>query len=125
MIQDTGPYNRYNSDLSRGSFEKASLILGVLSLATVCTGIVPIPLGALGILFGFLARTKDRPLTKGQAAGMIMSGLGLLLGAAFTAYSIYLFMTDPEVMENVKQMYERYGIEMPSYFDYFSNGGSL
>ena len=125
MEPGASAYNNYNQDKGRHSFEIASAVMGIISLVLLCTGVLSIPTGALGILFSVLSRKRSNPLTPLAKAGFTISILGIVLGALVTVVAIYTVMTDPSVIEEVKQMYTRYGMEMPSYFEYFGEGGSL
>ena len=48
----------------RNPFTVASLVLGICSLASICTAILPLPLGALGILFAILSYRKGRQMAR-------------------------------------------------------------
>ncbi len=41
--------------------------------------------------------------------------IGIVAGCLISAYAIYMVLTDPSVIEQVRQMYARYGMEMPEY----------
>ena len=118
-------YNNYNPDRGRHSFEIASLVMGVMSLILLCTGILSIPAGAMGVLFSILSKKGKNPLSAMARTAMILSLIGMISGAFITVYAVYTVMTDPSVIEEVKQMYARYGMEVPDYFEYLGEGGSL
>ncbi len=119
------PYKNYNPDKGRHAFETASLVMSIISMILLCTGILAIPFGALGILFALLSRKDKEPLGKMALTGAILSVISMITGALITAYSVYTLMTDPSVLEEVSRMYARYGIEMPVYPAFPSKGGSL
>lgn len=125
MMTGDSPYNNYNPDRGRHSFEIASLVMSIISMVLLCTGILAIPFGALGILFAVLSRKDKSPLGKVALTGVIISVVSMVTGALITVYAIYTLMTDPSVLEEVSQMYARYGIEMPTYPTFSSKGGSL
>ena len=115
MNQNNSSYNSYNPDKGRQSFETASLVAGILSLLLLCTGVLSIPAGAMGILFSRLSRKRKNPLSGKATLGLIFSIIGLIAGTLVSAYAVYMVLTDPSVIEEVRQMYARYGLEMPEY----------
>ena len=119
------PYNNYNPDRGRHSFEIASIVMGIISMVLLCTGVLAIPFGALGILFALLSRKDKDRLGNIAITGAIISVVSMITGAFITVYSVYTVMTDPSVLEEVSRMYARYGIEMPTIPTFYSEGGSL
>ena len=119
------PYKNYNPDKGRHAFESASLVMSIISMVLLCTGVLAIPFGALGILFAILSRKGKEPLGKTALTGVIISAISMVTGAFITVYAVYTLMTDPSVLEEVSRMYARYGIEMPAYPTFPSKGGSL
>ncbi len=115
MNPNESTYNSYNPDKGRHSFETASLVMGILSLLLLCTGVLSIPTGALGILFATLSKKGKNPLNASALLGLIFSIIGIAAGTAVSIYAVYMVMTDPSVIEEVRQMYARYGLEMPDY----------
>jgi len=119
------PYNNYNPDRGRRSFETASLVMSIISLVLLCTGILAIPFGAMGVLFALLSRKDKEPMGRMALTGAVISVISMVTGAFITAYSVYTVMTDPSVIEEVSRMYARYGIEMPELPTFPTKGGSL
>ncbi|MBO4608280.1 MAG: hypothetical protein J5696_00255 [Lachnospiraceae bacterium] len=119
------PYNNYNPDRGRHSFEIASIVMGIISMVLLCTGVLAIPFGALGVLFALLSRKDKDRLGNIAITGAIISVVSMITGAFITVYSVYTVMTDPSVLEEVSRMYARYGIEMPTIPTFYSEGGSL
>ena len=115
MNQNSSSYNSYNPDKGRHSFETASLVTGTLSLLLLCTGVLSIPAGAMGILFSRLSKKGKNPRSGMATLGLVFSIIGMIAGTIVSAYAIYMVMTDPSVIEEVRQMYARYGLEMPEY----------
>lgn len=72
----------------KSAMANASLILGIASLVMLCTGILPIPLGALGILFAVLSRRGGRMPQPG-GVGCALSCAGLL-GGLFLSMAVYI-----------------------------------
>lgn len=116
------------------TFARLSLILGIASLALLCTGILPIPLGALGILFAVLSR-KDK-LEGTALGGCITSAIGLAAGICVTVFTYFMLIfgavndvlsdtenlpADPAVLtdrlmeaiygDDYKELFEQYGID--------------
>lgn len=71
-----------------------SCALGLGSLTAMCTGILSIPLGALGILFAVLSRPA-RKMPPAAKLGCSLSAAGLIGGLAFviTIYVTTIFST--------------------------------
>lgn len=104
----------------RNPFTVASLILGICSLVSVCTAILPLPLGALGILFAVLSYRKGRSMDTMALAGIATSCVGLafsvlIYGMVFAMMPSML--RDPEY----RDMLNRYSENMygESYDDLF------
>ncbi len=60
-------------------FSTMSLVVGVLSIATIITAILPFPLGALGILFAVLSHRKGQEMDSSAKTGLTTSIVGLSL----------------------------------------------
>lgn len=83
----------------------ASLVLGILALCLICMwGIPSIILGVLALIFGILGRKRVRrgeANNSGQAlAGIILGSVGLVLGAAFLTFMIWVVVAHPEEFED-------------------------
>ncbi len=104
----------YQNIPAANSFAKASLILGVLSILTVMTGILPLPLGALGILFAVLSHRKRKSLETPAFIGSITSVIGMSLSIVLIALAITMMPTmlrDPAYRKQLDNMTESmYGI---------------
>lgn len=104
----------------RNPFTVASLVLGICSLASICTAILPLPLGALGILFAVISYRKGRRMDTMAMAGIATSCVGLVFsvlvyGAVFSMMPA--MMRDPDY----RDMLNRYSESMygESYDDLF------
>ncbi len=106
----------------RNPFAIASLALGISSLVTLCTGILPLPLGALGILFVILSHRRGRRLDPLALTGLLTSCVGfdfslMLYGAAFS--TLPAMLQDPEYRDTLNHYSESlYG---ESYDDLFED----
>ena len=80
--------------MEKNQFATVSCALGVVSLTTMCTGILSIPLGALGILFAVLSR-PTRKMPPASRLGCGLSAAGLIGGLVFviTIYVTTIFST--------------------------------
>ncbi len=78
-------YNQYQNTTNK--FASAALILGIFSLVMLCTGILAIPFGALGILMGVISK-RGKQLHRNAIAGVIISSIGLFSGLLITI-SVY------------------------------------
>lgn len=100
--RDNG-YDRWNSSASNSSyynqpthrpygqgFTIASFVCGILSITACCTGILSLPLGALGILFAVLVYRKGKQLNSACTLGIVLSCSGIVIGLAMIAYSFFM-----------------------------------
>ncbi|MBE5869405.1 MAG: DUF4190 domain-containing protein [Lachnospiraceae bacterium] len=123
----------------KNSFATAALILGITALSMMCTGLLSIPLGALGILFAVLSRRK-RKMSPPAKIGCVLSSIGLGTGIMFTLMALITMfstmfstlsqmdtstMTGEEIRnqlmeslygEDYKTQLENYGIDYDSLF---------
>lgn len=116
----------------RNPFTVASLVLGICSLLTVCTAVLPLPLGALGILFAVLSHRKGRRMDTMAVTGIATSCVGLafsliMYGAVFA--SMPNLLRDPDYRdmlnrysesmygESYDELFEKaYGIDLDELF---------
>lgn len=110
----------------RNPFTVASLILGICSLASMCTAILPLPLGALGILFAILSYRKGQRMDTMAIAGISTSCVGLAFSVLF--YGV-VFATIPSLMRDpeYRKMLDRYSESMygVSYDELFERAYGL
>ena len=121
MNTENSTYNNYNPDRGRRAFDTASVVMGIISMVVLCTGVLSIPAGALGILFATLGKKPGVQRSNTAKAGLILSSFGMIAGILTVTIALYWFCTDPSAPEQVKNMYEAYGMEMPE-FPIFSGG---
>ena len=115
METGNSTYNNYNPDRGRRSFDTASLVMGIISMVLLCTGVLSIPSGALGILFSSLGKKPGADRTSVSKCGLILSSVGMVAGIIAVTIAIYWFYTDPTAVEQVTAMYESYGMEVPDF----------
>lgn len=113
-------YRQTSPAARRNPFTIASLVLGVCSLLTVCTAVLPLPLGALGVLFAILSYRKGRRMDTMAVTGLATSCLGLAF--SIVIYGTVLSML-PAMMRDpqYREMLNRYSESMygESYDDLF------
>lgn len=115
-------YHQTSPVMRRNPFTTASLILGICSLLTICTAILPLPLGALGILFAILSYRKGKSMDYMAVTGIVTSCVGVLFslvifGSAFAMMPSML--RDPEYRDMLNRYSESvYG---QSYDDLIEN----
>jgi len=109
-------------------FATASLVCGIIALLTVTTVILPIPLGALSIIFAILSHRKGEKLCGSQIAGLVTSIIGMVFSLVIIVSSVIMLPTmlkTPEYRDQLnsisKQLYgesfddvleEVYGIDL-------------
>lgn len=104
----------------KNNFAMAALIVGICSLFLLITFILPLPLGALGILFVILSKRKGEKLAGTAIAGLITSVMGMLLGLVLTvSVGVATFqMLQPENRDLLNRQFEKiYGIDFDEYMD--------
>ena len=108
---NTNGWDRWNSNASHSSYynqpthsphkgrgsEYASLICGLISLTVACTGVLSLPLGALGILFAILTYRSGKKMKPTSKAGIWLSCAGILSAIAMI---VFTFVTLPARMRN-------------------------
>jgi len=104
-VENSPEYNAYNPDKARNSFGNAALIMGILSTVLLCTGILSIPFGALGLLFAILSRKNGTGFSSSALTGVVLSATGIVLGSALTAFAVYRILYDPTVWEQINELY--------------------
>jgi len=125
-------YRQTSPATRRNPFTIASLILGICSLVTMCTAVMPLPLSALGILFAVLSYRRGRRMDAMAVTGLATSCLGLafsvmIYGVVFAM--IPSLMRDPQYRdmlnrysesmygESYEDLFERaYGIDLDDLF---------
>lgn len=113
------PFPAYEPD-TRRKFSRASMILGFCALFSIFTFFLPLPLGALGLLFYFLStRNKKTPDGAGKA-GLITSsialGIGVLVISITMAYAAWLMQPANRELLNT-QFHELYGVSFEEYME--------
>lgn len=104
----------YQPTQKQNPFITASLIFGVLAVATVMTGILPLFLGSLSILFAVLSYRRGKSLPTPAFVGVIASAIGMAFSTVLLVIAISLMPTmlkDPTYREQLNTMSEAmYGI---------------
>lgn len=117
-------YNRYNNQNNMTSgqsperlnpFSVASLVCGIASITLCCTGVLPLPLGGLGILFAILTKRMGKAMPSMSITGLILSCVGIFLWMLMCIYLFYMIMTDPELRDAFEDSYEYYYDEFYEY----------
>ncbi len=104
----------------KNNFATAAMILGIASLVSLCTVFLPIPLGALGILFVVLGKRHGKKLPSTAITGLITSLIGIACGLLIliSTISAALNMLKPENREQLNQMFEQtYGMDFDEYYE--------
>ncbi len=108
---DHNPY--YNQPLHspcrREGFAIASLAFAILSLLALCTLILPLPLGALSLLFAHLSHRRKKAMYSGAVAGILLSCISIFLAlilSVFSWFSLSVIMKDPAQRQSLEQSME-------------------
>ncbi|MCI8529817.1 MAG: hypothetical protein HFH82_11820 [Lachnospiraceae bacterium] len=131
-----GSWDRWNSNASNSSyynqpthrpygqaFTIASGICGLMSVTACCTGILSLPLGALGILFAALTYRKGKKMNSASLVGVVSSCVGIISAVIIT---INTFTMLPALMENESFRYQldtmtqqMYGMDFQTFMEEF------
>lgn len=101
--------NDRQSTARPSGFSVASFVFGIFAMITLCTGLLPIPLGSLGILFAVLTYRKGKKLPSFSLAGLCLSCVGMIFGITlyiYTAISILPLLNNPEYRQELNAYYE-------------------
>lgn len=90
-------YQSSSNPFQKNIFSAVSLMLGIFSVTSCCTGILSLPIGALGILFAVLTYRKGKSLSPLSIVGIVFSAIGILTSIFIIAYT---FIALPAMMEN-------------------------
>lgn len=114
--QDNGAQMR-----STHAFAVASMIFGISSILLLCTGLLPLPLGALGMLFAILSRRRERPMSGMSVTGMVTSLIGMALGIVIMAYlaAMVSMALNPATRHYLDPIYQNaYGMSFEEFMEY-------
>lgn len=99
----------YQSQPTKSSFATAALVMGILSLVSLCTVIGPLIFGSLGIIFAILSRRPGQKTAGEAIAGIVTSAIGCVISLIFVILifvASFSMLTNPEYREQMNQMYE-------------------
>lgn len=108
------PFNR-QENFQQSPFTIAALACGICSLVLCCTGVLAVPLGALGILFTVLARQRGKSMSALSITGLILSIIGLVLGLILSIYAIGISLSAPDYSDSFDNGYWN------DYYDYYND----
>jgi len=77
-------------------FAIASMVLGITSVVCCCCYFLSLPCGILGLVFGIVNLAQKRPGRSMALAGVITSGVALVLTVIFILFSLYIFTENPQ-----------------------------
>ncbi len=120
--QSSGNYYPPYEPEPKNNFAIASMVLGVVSLLSICTFFLPLPLGALGILFAILGKRHKKQLTVPAITGIATSAISVMISTAFIVLSVFFTfnMLKPENKPSLNNMFEKtYGIDFDEYMEKF------
>ncbi len=104
----------------------ASMILGILTVATALLGTVYLPfmLGGVAIVMGILSRDDQGTVDFKAKIGILLGALGIVLNIVVVATSVYTVFNNPEQYKAFDSVFERvYGEDFASFMQ--ENGVSV
>lgn len=112
---NSSSYGPVDAEGTNSGFAKASMIFGIISVATIMTGIIPVMTGAAGTLFAILSRRRGKALPRRARVGLPVSVAGMVIGLIITissVVSVYGSIKSGEFWNDFGTMYEQmYGEE--------------
>ena len=113
------PFPTYEPD-SKKKFARASMIVGLCALLSLFTFILPVPLGALGLIFYCLSVRQKEKKDAAAKAGFITSSIALTIGLCFTIFTIFYacWLLRPENRGILDQQFNQvYGVTFDEYVE--------
>lgn len=118
---DNSYYNQPTHRPYGQGFMIASMVCGALSVTACCTGLLSLPLGALGILFALLTYRRGKKMSGSTLTGIVLSCMGIFTGVAMIIYSFSMLptmMKDPAFRNQVDYMTEQmYGMDFAEFIE--------
>lgn len=111
------PYPSYQPK-PKNTFATAAMILGICSLASLFTLILPIPLGALAILFAVLSKQKGAKMETTAKSGIATALIGMFIGIVVSVNMLIagFNMLRPENRDSLNKQFEQmYGKDFDEY----------
>lgn len=106
----------YRYDTLENRFTSASMALGVFSILTSFTGVLPAVLGGLGVLLVVIGHRRNQQKTPAEILGFLSSFTGLAIGMYLTITTVVTiiipYYTDPDAFAKVNEMYKAYGVDL-------------
>ena len=96
--------NRYEDKRSNG-FATASLVLGIVGLATGCCVYTPIICGALAMIFALLSRGGERTMSVRAKTGLGLGIAGVVCGILLIVVSFIVVIVQYGGFENYMNAY--------------------
>ncbi len=96
----------------------ASMVLGILTVATAILGTVYLPfiLGGIAIVMAILSRAEDGIMPIKSKIGVLLGTLGIILNIVVVGTSVYRVLNDPAQYEMFDSVFERfYGQNFESF----------
>lgn len=108
-------YQSSPNPFQKNKFAAVSLMLGIFSVTSCCTGILSLPMGALGILFAILTYRKGKSMHTLSIIGIVLSAIGIftsLVMLIYTFVALPTLMKDESFRQQMNAVSEQmYGIE--------------
>ncbi len=104
----------------------ASMVLGIITVATALLGTVYLPfmLGGIAIVMGILSRDASGTLDFKAKLGILLGTAGIILNIVVVATSVYSVFNNPEQYATFNSVFERvYGEDFASFMQ--DNGVSF
>ena len=134
--RNNGQWDRWNSNASNSSyynqpthrpygqaFSVAAAVCGLLSVTTCCTVILSLPLGALGILFAYLAHRRGKRMSSACVTGLTLSIIGLAGAVVLMIYSLFMlpgFMKNEPFRNQLNTITEQmYGVSFSEFMEQY------
>lgn len=118
--QPTYTYTPQYQPEQKNPFALAAMILGLCSFMFLCTIFLPLPLGALSILFVILSRRHGKRLQSPAVTGLVTSIASMALSLVVIIMAIVsgFTMLKPENRDKLNEQYQQmYGVDFDEYME--------
>ncbi len=88
----------------------ASMVLGIVGTVLCCCCGTSVVIGIIGLILGIIARSKGNREVF-SLVGIILNSVAIFLSIALVVYYIIAFLSDPEAMNELLEVYDYYGID--------------
>ena len=121
-------WQRYPAGASGERLASASMITGILALATFISMTIypPFIFGSIAVVLALLSKGRAPKLASRAKAGMICATISLIANCALCGTSLYMLYTRPEIMNQFNDIFEKqYGMSYDEMIEMILEDGGI